>query len=707
MNMKTPLLSTLILSICSVAFSVRAELWVDQSAPAGGSGSAQAPFASINQAIKAAQPGDTITVRQGTYHEAVNLSVSGTAERPTVLRAAAGQRVILSGFAPISGWKPAGDGVYTATIDGAIGDLYVGMKSQPVSRWPDLDEPMRYVSAPDAKAGTFQDTAAFPDAPFLKALAAEPKSAKVFLYVALGNYYSTIPLAGLDIAAHTVKFGEARAAAGIKGKSDRSQDRYQLANHPALIRKPGQWAFEAMDNKQTRVYFRPVAEADLKTTQYRQSPGRVLMIGGRQDMVSYIRVEGLEICGSAKAGLEISRADHVTVSRCLIHNNDGTGIGSRRSNNVEVKNCISMLNGGGIGIASANNILVEGNEIALNMVDGIDVAGNVTGRPNGEPETSNVMLRRNYIHHHIFLSHPDNVQAYRGVKNWIIEDNVLLFGGQAVMTEEVDGAALRNTVAVGTGAVAVIFGHSNSHHWTIENCTVGLGGWGTFSLTGKEYNLRNNIIWNSPLPLVDTLTSDYNLFYAARDSQAVCLMSKPRWRSFTSIAEATEASHQEQHSKRALPSFRNAPVSQACTMADDSNRADRLVLRLAGGVEMADFQVDDRVEINGDGILRRITAADAKAIQFDPPLPRRPFRDALVWNWKKGTSTTLDLRPADGSPALTAGEGGKPAGATLDIPAFQRGDFNGDGKRDIPEIPEDLKQAMPSPNDIVIPLQGA
>ena len=705
--MKTSLFITLMLSICLVTSPASAELWVDQAAAAGGDGSAQAPFASINQAVKAARSGDTITVRQGIYREVVNLSVSGTAERPTVLRAAPGARVVLSGFAPIGGWKSAGEGLYTTTIDGSIGDLYVGLKPQPVSRWPDLDQPMRYVVNPDVKTGTFQDAAAFPEEPFFKAIAAEPKAARAFLYIATGNYYTTIPATGLDLAGHAVKFADARGAAGIKGKSDRSQDRYQLANHPALIRKPGQWAFETIDGKQTRIYFRPAAEADLKTTQYRLAPGRVLMIGGRPDTVSHIRVEGLEIRGSAKVGLEIGRADHIAVSRCIIHNNAGNGISSRRSNSIQVKNCLVTLNENGIGIASAENVLVEGNEIALNMVDGIDVAGNVTGKPNGEPETSNVTLRRNYIHHHIFLSHPDNVQAYRWVKQWTIEDNVLLFGGQAVMTEEVDGATLRNTVAVGTGAVAVIFGHSNSHHWTVENCTVGLGGWGAFSLTGKEYRLRNNIIWNSPLPLVETLTSDYNLFYANRDSQAVCLMSKPRWRNFTSIAEAAEASHQEQHSKRAVPSFRNAPISQACTMADDSNRADRLVLRLAGGVEMADFQVDDRVEINGDGILRRITAADAKAIVFDPPLPRRPFRDALVWNWKKATSTALDLRPAEGSPALTAGEGGKPAGATLDIPAFLRGDFDGDGKRDIPEMPEDLKQSMPSPNDIVIPLQGA
>ena len=205
-----------------------------------------------------------------------------------------------------------------------------------------------------------------------------------------------------------------------------------------------------------------------------------------------------------------------------------------------------------------------------------------------------------------------------------------------------------------------------------------------------------------------SLTSDYNLFCLNRDEQTVYHVAKPRWRNFTSLADVAQATQQEQHSRRARPAFRHAPFCQAATVWDDANRADRLALRVAeAGGEMADFQPGDRVEINGDGVLRQITAVEGQSIRFAPPLPQRPLRDALVWNWKAAASTALDLRPAAGSPALTVGEGGKPAGATLDIPAFQRGDFDGDGQRDIPELPPDLRDALPNPNAVVIPLQGA
>ena len=35
------------------------------------------------------------------------------------------------------------------------------------------------------------------------------------------------------------------------------------------------------------------------------------------------------------------------------------------------------------------------------------------------------------------------------------------------------------------------------------------------------------------------------------------------------------------------------------------------------------------------------------------------------------------------------------------------GDFDRDGQRDLPELPADLQQALPNPNAVIIPLQGA
>lgn len=684
----------------------RAELWVDASAAAGGDGSAAKPFATIGEAMKAAKGGETITVRKGVYRESVAVKVSGTAERPTVLRAAKGERVVLSGFAPIAGWTEHGGGVYKAEVDGPISDLYVGYQPQQAAFWPDLDQPMRNLTEADAKSRTVK-AEGLGDEPALKAVAAKPMSAMLYTYFSYGNYFRTLPVEKLDPAAGAITLGEDRSVASLKGKSGRYQDRWRLANHPAMIRRAGQWAMEKLDAKRTRVYFRPADKSELERTQYRREDRQVLSVVTWPGGVSHVRIEGLEVCGSARTGIQVERAEHVTIVGCVVHSNAGTGIWTRRSNDVQVRGNVAVANGNGISIASTRGAVVEANDVGMNTNDGIIVAGNVSGKPGGEPESENVTIRRNYVHHHLYLGHPDNMQAYRGVRKFTIDDNVLLWAGQAFMTEEVGGAALRNCVAVGTGAVAVIFGHSNSNNWTVANCTVGLGGYGAFSSTGKDYRFRGNLIWNNPLGLTPTTDSDYNVFYSIHDDWPAILVSKPKWKSYTSLAEAAEATGQEKHSLRTAPAFRSAPYCQAVASGDDANTAGRLALRVRKAEEMQDFAVGDNVEINGDGVLRRITAAEDGAIRFEPPLPRRPFRDALVWNWKQSKSPVLDLRPAEGSKALTAGEGGKPAGANLDIPAYQRGDFDGDGKRDIPELPADVKAALGDPNNIVVPLHGS
>ena len=94
---------------------------------------------------------------------------------------------------------------------------------------------------------------------FLKAVAAEPKSLAAFLYVAQGNYFTTVPVTRLDLATRTLTLAPERGTLRLQGQAGRSQDRYQLVNHPSLIRKPGQWAFQKIDGRRTRVFFRPAA----------------------------------------------------------------------------------------------------------------------------------------------------------------------------------------------------------------------------------------------------------------------------------------------------------------------------------------------------------------------------------------------------------------------------------------------------------------
>lgn len=691
----------LLVSIASAAES--AEWWVDGGAAPGGDGSAAKPMQTIAEAVKASQGGDTITIRQGTYRETVALDRTATAEQPTVLRAAPGHRVILSGFTPVAGWQPFREGMYVTTLEGPVEDLFVGYTPQPVSRWPDVNEPWRYLTDCDAVAGTVRDCRGFEREPWMAEIATRPAAARLYLYVARGNYFNDAPLSRLDLPSSTLTLGEKQVLSALQGE----RDRYQIVNHVALVRRPGQWAAEPLDENRTRLVFWPADQRDLQHTRIRQGTRSLIRVGHWKDAVAHVRVEGLEVTGSGRTGIEIGRADHVTVTRCIAHHNRGNGISARRTSNVTVSENIVFANASGISIASSREATVERNEIALNMVDGLIVAGNVSGKPDGEPITEDVAVRRNYIHHHLLLGHPDNMQTYRGVERLVIEDNVFLWGGQGLMTEETNHSVLRNCVVVGTGAVAVIFGHANAGDWTIEGSTIGLGGWGALSLTGKNYQVHHNILFHNPVSLGETVTSDHNLYLTADDSQPIALASKPKWRKFLTPEEAAAATGQEEHSLRANSRFRGAPARQAVALWHDENTPGRLFVRgNKTAVPTEGFAVGDQIEINGDGVLRRVTAVDGQSLRFEPALPQLPLRGGLIWNWASASTPILDLRLEAGNPALASAGEDHPIGATLDIPAFQRGDFDGDGRRDLPNLPDDLKASWPNPNAIVLPLHG-
>ncbi|MBW2523564.1 MAG: right-handed parallel beta-helix repeat-containing protein, partial [Deltaproteobacteria bacterium] len=85
-------------------------------------GTATAPFATIQHAVDAAAPGQTVRVSAGTYYERVVVSTSGTNEAPIVLEGECGADgewlTIIDGSEPTAGWVPApavdpdGHGVY-------------------------------------------------------------------------------------------------------------------------------------------------------------------------------------------------------------------------------------------------------------------------------------------------------------------------------------------------------------------------------------------------------------------------------------------------------------------------------------------------------------------------------------------------------------------------------------------------------------------
>ena len=81
--------------------------------------------------------------------------------------------------------------------------------------------------------------------------------------------------------------------------------------------------------------------------------------------------------------------------------------------------------------------------------------------------------------------------------------------------------------------------------------------------------------------------------------------------------------------------------------------------------------------------------------------------DIMVFNWGKRTNFQLDTRPdASGPAGKLLDEKGACVGSSIDVAAYQRGEFEGGGKRLLPPIPAELKAAWPDPCMAIVPAWG-
>lgn len=101
-------------------------------------GTLAAPFQTIQQAANFAQPGDTVMIEGGIYHETVTPANSGTTSAPITYEAYNNQSVTIDGADPISGWSSTP--VYQAAMNWNLGEgnnqVFVNGQEQVEARWP-------------------------------------------------------------------------------------------------------------------------------------------------------------------------------------------------------------------------------------------------------------------------------------------------------------------------------------------------------------------------------------------------------------------------------------------------------------------------------------------------------------------------------------------------------------------------------------------
>jgi hypothetical protein len=628
----------------------------------GPDGSPERPFRTIGDALKAAGAGDTVTVHGGVYRESVRIS-GGSETTPLVLRAARGERVVITGATRISGWRKRDGPVFTAAVDFKPERLLVDLQDLPMAQEPDEG----WWQAEEVEELTLVDKR------HLVGLAPAIQGGEAYIWTRHGNTFFTAPVKQLDPDRGTLTVEQAsRWMRLTRG------DRYTLRNHPAWIDRPGEWAVEALDGKDEsgyRVHLWPPDPSVLERVEAPRESRRVLLVQNAEN----VRLEGLEVSSSAKTGIEVSRSRNIEILRCVTHNNGQTGVGARDCRDISVRQCISWHNYLGVTLHTVEGALVEECDIGHNGMDGLIVSWN----------TDDVTIRRCCIHHHLLWGHPDNLQVYRGVTGLRLIDNLLLAGGQSIMMEETSGGILKGNMIIGCGAYSVILGHGNSKDYRIQGNTIAFSGYGCLNLTASDYDVCENVFMTGHdgpaygVRGVSGYKADRNLFFKARElDNTQILVSDRGWNQ--SLEQFREATGQDRNSVVGDPEFRNAPVAYGVVDSGRLTDCTRDTWFLGRGAEL--FGVGDTIEVDFDGKARKVTHREGDRITVSPGLAGKPIKGLLLCNWGR-QDPGLDLRLREGSPGAELSASGGPVGSRIDIQAYLRGDFDGDGRRDLPALP--------------------
>lgn len=133
------------LAALAAGTAVATEYYVSPQGSDANPGTKAKPFATIQRAVDALQPGDACLIRGGTYRETVTFPRSGTAGRPITVKPYASERVTVSGCDPVAGWTPLSNGLWKASMPWTLGlgrnQVFSGGQVLVEARYPNAPAP--------------------------------------------------------------------------------------------------------------------------------------------------------------------------------------------------------------------------------------------------------------------------------------------------------------------------------------------------------------------------------------------------------------------------------------------------------------------------------------------------------------------------------------------------------------------------------------
>jgi len=404
---------------------------------------------------------------------------------------------VLSGSVLVTGWTPAGGGIYVADVNHSVKNLFVNGKQMTLARYPNSG--FLYVDAANAKVSITDAELTQP--------AGYWNGANIRLRT-LDYSYETRQITGY--ASGTLSF--------VDTKDATSKDRcYYLDNKREQLDQPGEWFY---DEGAKKLYYYPIGGAD---PSGQTVEGAVYQYGINVDDNSKgMTMSGLRVQHQVKDGINLpGAADNNVIKNCQFYGQLNAGLNISGTNIIVEANQFEDINGRGIVSGLVSGIIKNNLIKNIGLVPGL--GRGATGIDYENPNSDGTIVSYNVI---------ENI-GYIGLKfvtkNCIFEKNVIrntllnLSDGGAIYTccTESSGNIVRNNMIYSPqgdhngkpGGIAMgIYLDNYAHHNTVEGNTVANSRSGGILLNAAAHSntATGNVVYNSSgsqLSLSDYLES--------------------------------------------------------------------------------------------------------------------------------------------------------------------------------------------------------
>lgn len=309
--------------------------------------SASAPFKTIGKVNQLTlQPGDVINFKRGdSFSGQINVKQSGTAAKPICIDAyGSGNKPIIEGSVPVTGWKQKSGNVWVASLSNFSGtdiDLYSNNQPLPLGRYPNLSEANKGYLTITSHVGKTGLTSQ-------QALNTDFTGGEV---VVRQRLWQIDAVKILSQQGNSLTFDKVTEVINDKWG-------FFIQNHPATLDQDGEWYYDAQA-KQIQLY--STGNPDSKGIE-----ASIYGAGVNLASVSNIKIQNINFIEQRLSGINAKSVRNLVISNNVISkaSRDGINISGSGSGVTITGNTISDAYNNAIVVYDHDNINISNNNIS-------------------------------------------------------------------------------------------------------------------------------------------------------------------------------------------------------------------------------------------------------------------------------------------------------------------------------------------------------